>query len=66
MIIAVTLCIKLIVYIWRMNKKPVTIVMRDVPEDIHALIVAEKARIEQATGRTATNPQAVYRLIRKG
>jgi hypothetical protein len=48
------------------KKKPVTIVMRDVPDDIHEIIIAEKARIEKATGRTATNPQAVYKLIRKG
>lgn len=62
----VTLCIAFISYIWGMDKKPVTIVMRDVPDDIHEIIIAEKARIEKATGRTATNPQAVYKLIRKG
>jgi len=47
------------------QKSKVTILLRGVPEDIHNLIVDEKSEIEKNTGRTATNPEAVYRLIRK-
>lgn len=48
-----------------MTDKPVTINLRGVPEDVHAIIVEEKTRSELATGRVTSNPQAIYTLIRK-
>jgi len=43
----------------------VTILLRDVPEDVHEKIVDEKARIEKKTKQVPSNPQAVYNLIRR-
>lgn len=48
-----------------MTDKTVTINLRAVPEDVHAIIVEEKTRAELATGRVTSNPQAIYTLIRK-
>jgi hypothetical protein len=48
-----------------MAKDKVTIILRGVPDDVHALIVAEKARVELSTGRAASNPQAIFQLIRR-
>jgi hypothetical protein len=48
-----------------MAKKSVSIILRDVPEDVHERIVDEKARIEKATGKAGSNPQAIFNLIRR-
>lgn len=48
-----------------MSKETVTIILRNVPEDVHKIIVDEKARVELSTGKQASNPQAIYRLLRK-
>jgi len=48
-----------------MSDRVVTIDLRGVPEDVHAIIVEEKTRAELATGRVTSNPQAIYTLIRK-
>jgi hypothetical protein len=47
------------------DKKAVTIILRGVPDDVHKLIVEERARLELSTGKQASNPQAMYGLIRK-
>jgi len=47
------------------NKKISPIVLRDIPDDVHRRIVAEKSRIELSTGRAASNPQSIYSLIRR-
>jgi len=48
------------------EKKGVRIILRNVPDDIHEMIVKEKSRYELETGKTCSSPQAVYRLIRNG
>jgi hypothetical protein len=48
-----------------MAKKSVSIILRDVPDDVHERIVDEKARIEKATGKAGSNPQAIFNLIRR-
>jgi hypothetical protein len=47
------------------QKKEVRIILRNVPEDIHRMIVEEKSRYELEHGNTCSSPQAVYKLIRK-
>lgn len=48
-----------------MAKDTVTILLRDVPDDVHERIVLEKSRVEIKTGKAASNPQAIYNLIRR-
>ena len=48
-----------------MPKQKVQMLIRDVPTDVHERIVLEKARLELKTGQTASNPQAIFSLIRR-
>jgi hypothetical protein len=48
------------------EKTEVRIILRNVPDDIHASIVQEKSRYELESGKTCSSPQAVYKLIRRG
>lgn len=48
------------------EKNEVRIILRNVPDDIHRMIVEEKSRFELESGNTCSSPQAVYKLIRRG
>jgi hypothetical protein len=41
------------------------IALRNIPDDVSDLIIEEKARIEKKTRRSATNPEAIFNLIRR-
>jgi hypothetical protein len=48
-----------------MAKQSVVIILRNVPQDVHQIIVEEKSRVELSTGKQASNPQAIFQLIRR-
>jgi hypothetical protein len=47
------------------EKKKVSFMLRDIPDDVHEMIVDEKAKTEKEKGCSCSNPRAIYQLIRR-
>ena len=48
-----------------MKKGGLTVLLRDIPEDVRDIFIDEKARTERSKGGSCSNPRAIYQLIRR-